>query len=185
MWCDVGGPGWSRSVPFQAGPCVSTRPPGLERSRPACGSHPNQVLSLRRQKGTCVLTTLEAGSRGEEVGLDSSSPPSVPTSNLNPGTSVDGISKQAQAGVKKEGTPGLTKPEKGPDPRSPKCPLCSTHCPGYLMVCVCVVFPPAESWVLQACGTLCTSAEVVLRLQSRGCPSRGRPGPASVLCHLA
>lgn len=26
MWCDLGGPGWSRSGPFQAGPCVSTHP---------------------------------------------------------------------------------------------------------------------------------------------------------------
>lgn len=29
MWCDLGGPGWSRSMPFQAGPCVSTHPPAL------------------------------------------------------------------------------------------------------------------------------------------------------------
>lgn len=52
--------------------CSSRQGPGSApspspgRSRPACKSHPNQVFSLRGQKGTCVLPPLQAVSRGRK-----------------------------------------------------------------------------------------------------------------------
>lgn len=108
-------------------------PPALGGADLPAEATPTRSFPSGDRRAPVFSPLLRQAPGGEEVGLESSIPPSVPTSNLNPGTSVDGLSKQAQAGIKKEGTPGLTQPGKGPDPRSPRCPLCSSHCPGYLV----------------------------------------------------
>lgn len=97
MRCDLGG---ARVGPPRRAPVCSTLP-HLWEEQTWLQKPPQGGFSSRGQKGTHVLPTLQV----EEVGLDSPSPPSVPTSNV---TKVP-VQKESrdQPSLVQEGTLGL------------------------------------------------------------------------------
>lgn len=79
-------------------------PPSLGGADPAAKATPTRLFPWE-QKGTHVLPTLQVVFRGEEMGLDSPSPPSVPTSHVTK-VPVQKESRDKPSSVQ-EGTLGL------------------------------------------------------------------------------